>query len=323
MHTFSVPYTSVVVAGPDASDRDRATAAAILASIEPTGSFGWIRSGGGHAAYVLDAWTDGETTPTFEARPVKGNVELRILQVDDSEGNVGLDSVEVPGSQPVETIDGGVASFGSVTDEVDRVELHLPGVDQPFVAKRIALPPSLNAGFDAFVFEPQPKGGPYEVVAYGTDGEVLYSSLPPLTDTVRVGTVRAFGTTWAVKLSTAADGDWGASCVEPAATSTLEPCERAWGDGSLVQTFEKPVPAVFATVGQGVEEVDVITDEGRRYPSVMIPTDGGGSIAVVALEEAGEGRFVYRWDGKVHRGRKTLRWTDVGQVIGNFSEMPG
>ena len=201
------------------------------------------------------------------------------------------------------------------------MEFHRAGVDEPFVAERIDLPPRLDAGFDAFVFEPQPEGGPFEVVAFGTDGEVLFSSLPPLTDTERVGTVRAFGTTWAVKLSTAADGYWRASCVEPAATSTLDPCERGWGGGSLVQTFETPVPAVFVTQYQGVEAIDVVTDDGRRYPAAMIPTGGGGSVAVAALEGAGEGRFVYQMsDGRVDEGRRPearVGWSDVGQVIGN------
>ena len=197
----------------------------------------------------------------------------------------------------------------------------MPASTEPFVAERFALPPSLDAGFDAFVFEPQPEGGPFEVVAIGTDGEVLYSSLPPLTDTERVGTVRAFGTTWAVKLSTAADGYWGTSCVEPAATSTLDPCERGWGGGSLVQTFETPVPAVFVTQPLGVVAVDVVTGDGRRYPAEMVPTGGGGSVAVVALEGAGEGRFVYQMSGgRVDEGRRPeahVVWPDVGQVMGN------
>ncbi len=157
------------------------------------------------------------------------------------------------------------------------------------------------------------------MVAYGTDGEVLFSSLPPLTDTERIGTVQAFGTTWDVKLSTAADGYWAAPCIEPAATSTLEPCERGWGDGSLVQAFEAPVPAVFVTNYQGVDAVDVLTDDGRRYPAVMVATSDGGSVAVVALEGAGEGRFIYRYDGKVDESRRgVVEWSDVGQVIGEL-----
>ena len=315
-----IPYTSVVVAGPDASDRDRATAAEILDSIEPTGTFAYYRTGRGHAAYVLDAWADGPSTSTLEARPSNGKVELSVREIEGWD-ITGGDSIEVSGSQPIEAPSGGSETFGAVTDEVARVELHHPGIDEPFVAERIELPPSLDVGFDAFVFEPQPEGGPYEVVAYGTDGEVLYSSLPPLTDTERVGTVHAFGTTWAVKLSTAADGYWRTSCVEPAATSTLDPCERGWGGGSLVQTFETPVPAVFVTQYQGVEAIDVVTDDGRRYPAVMVPTGGGGSVAVVALEGAGEGRFVYQMsDGKVDEGRRPearVEWADVGQVIGN------
>jgi hypothetical protein len=44
-------------------------------------------------------------------------------------------------------------------------------------------------------------------------------------------------------------------------------------------------------------------------------------VAVVALEGAGEGRFVYQMsDGGVDQGRRPearVEWSDVGQVIGN------
>jgi hypothetical protein len=316
---LDIPYTSVVVAGPDASDRDRATAAEIVDSIQPTGTFALYRTGRGQAAYVLDAWSDETTTSTFEARPSNGKVELSVRQIEGWDISGG-ESIEVSGSQPIEAPTGS-ETFGAVMDDVARVELHRAGIDEPFVAERIALPPSLDAGFDAVVFEPQPEGGPFEVVAIGTDGEVLYSSLPPLTDTERVGTVRAFGTTWAVKLSTAADGSWGTSCVEPAATSTLDPCERGWGGGSLVQTFERPVPAVFVTQPVGVVAVDVVTGDGRRYSAEMVPTRGGGSVAVVALEGAGEGRFVYQMSGgRVDEGRRPearVVWSDIGQFVRN------
>lgn len=319
-NTEGIPYTIAVVAGPDASDRDRATATDIADSIESTGTFAYYRTGSGHPAYVVEAWSDGATTSTLEARPSNGKVELSLRQIEGS-SIIGGESIEVSGSQPIETPEGGVASFGSVTDEVARVELHRAGIDEPFVAERVDLPARLDAGFDAFVFEPQPEGGPYEVVAYGIDDELMFSSLPPVTDTERVGTIRAFGTTWAVKLSAAADGYWRASCLEPAAKSTLEPCERGWGGGSLVQAYETPVPAVFVTQYQGVDAIDVVTDDGRRYPAVMVPTGRGSSVAVVALEGAGEGRFVYQYDGKVDEGRRPearVEWPDVGQVIGNL-----
>ena len=51
----------------------------------------------------------------------------------------------------------------------------------------------------------------------------------------------------------------------------------------------------------------------------MIPTGRGASVAVVALEGAGPGRFVYRFDGKVEQGRRAgVEWSDVGQVIGDL-----
>ena len=54
---------------------------------------------------------------------------------------------------------------------------------------------------------------------------------------------------------------------------------------------------------------------------MMIPTGVGWSVAVVALERAGEGRFVYQYDGKVDEGRRPearVEWPDVGQVIGDL-----
>ncbi len=317
---LGIPFTIVVVAGPDAPDRDRATAAEILDSIEPIGTFAYFRNGRGHAGYVLDAWSDGSSTSTLEARPSDGKVELSLLRIEGFD-LIGGGSIEVSGSQPFEA-PSGEETFGAVTGDVARVELHRAGTDEPVVAERIELPPSLGEGFDAFVFQPQPEGGPFEVVAIGQQGEVLYSSLPPLADTERVGTVRAFGTTWAVKLSTAADGYWGTTCVEPAATSTLDPCERGFGGGMLVQTFDMPVPAVFVTQGVGdIDAIDVVTDDGRSYPAVMVPVQGGGFVAVVAFEGAGEGRFVYRYDGQVDEGRRPearVEWSDVGQVIGDL-----
>ena len=267
------------------------------------------------------SWTDGRTRPRRpRSRRVPRMGRWSSPSARSRARTPEESSIEVSGSQPVEAPDWGAATFGAVTDDVARVELHRAGIDQPFVAERIQLPPSLNAGFDAFVFEPQPEGGPYEVVGYGADGEVLYSSFPPLTDTERVGTVRAFGTTWAVKSSSAADGYWGTSCVEPAATSTLDPCPRGWGGGLLIQTFETPAPAVFVTQGVGVVAVDVVTDDGLRYPAMMVPS-GGGSVAVIPLEGAGEGRFVYQMsDGRVDEGRRPeahVEWPDVGQVIGD------
>jgi hypothetical protein len=54
----------------------------------------------------------------------------------------------------------------------------------------------------------------------------------------------------------------------------------------------------------------------------MLPVRSGGSVAVVALEAAGEGRFVYQMSGgRVDEGRRPearVEWSDVGQVIGNL-----
>ena len=250
------PYTSVMSVGSRVTDADRATADEIWRSMswnDPLSFYTRERS----PRYVLDGWTiaGGQGTGILEARPSNGNVELS----DEEEfgGGCGCD-ITVKGVPRPNALDGDV--IGGVTQDAARVELRRAGVATPLVARLIDLPPSLNAEYDAYVFEPQPTGGPYEVVAIGSGGQVLGSNLPPLVHTERVGTVDAFGETWAVKLSTDADGYSPTSCVEPAATSTLQPCERGPGGGLLVQTSDGPHPAVFVTesVGNVVTAVDVL-----------------------------------------------------------------
>jgi hypothetical protein len=67
--------------------------------------------------------------------------------------------------------------------------------------------------------------------------------------------------------------------------------------------------------------VDVVTDDGRRYPAVMVPRGGRNFVAVVPLEGAGEGRFVYQMsDGSLDqsdRPEAAIAWPDVGQVMGD------
>ena len=164
--------------------------------------------------------------------------------------------------------------------------------------------------------------------ALGADGKVLGSNLPPLADTQRVGTVRGFGSTWVVKESTSADGYWSSTCVEPAAdASTSRPCEQAPGGGMLVQTFAEPNPAVFVTqgVGDNVGAIDVRADDGRVFHAVMLPHQGG-FVAVVALDGAGQGSFVYSLtDGRTDQGLRPeaqVSWPDLGQVIGAGSFPP-
>jgi hypothetical protein len=150
--------------------------------------------------------------------------------------------------------------------------------------------------------------------------------------TERVGTVRAFGTTWAVKFSTSADGFWATTCVQPAATSTLNPCEHGPGDGLKVQSSDVPSPSVFITqaVGDIVRAVDLYADDGRVFHAVMVPIRRHGSVvehvAVVALEGGGQGRFVYHMSsGRTDPGRRPeahFAWQDLGQVIGGGSFPP-
>jgi hypothetical protein len=321
------PFTSVMTVGSNATDADRATANEIWRSMSWTGPLSFYGRGRS-PRYILDGWKEGTGTGILEALPSEQNVELSFLE-DDGSGQGGTD-ITVKGVPRPNALDGD--AFGGVTQDAARVELRRAGVATPLVARLIDLPPSLHADYDAYVFEPQPTGGPFEVVAIGPDGSVLGSNLPPLVHTEKVGSVHAFGTTWTVKLSTAADGYYGSTCVEPAATSTLRPCERGWGGGLLVQTSDGPHPSVFVTesVGNIVTAVDVLADDGTVFHAVMIPDHRqgslAGSVAVVALEGGGQGRLVYHMSGgRTDQGRRPeaqVKWPDLGQVIGNGSFPP-
>jgi hypothetical protein len=316
-------YRSVMRVGPDVTEESRAAAIEIWRSMAWNDLTFYTRAN--PPGYVLDGWEDGEETWLLEARPSERNVDLSTTGITSisMEGNT-VANVGVPRPNAVEG-----ETFGAVTEDAARVELHRAGIDTPFVARLIDLPPSLSFEFDAFVFEPEPRGGPFEVVAIGADGEVLGSNLPPLVDTERVGTVRAFGSTWTVKISTAADGFWASSCVEPAATGTLSPCERGPGGGMLVQSSDGPSASVFVTqaVGDIVGAIDVQADDGTVFHAVMLPVRHQGSdagwAAVVALEGGGRGRFVYHLtDGSTDEGRRPeahVEWQDLGQVIGEGS----
>jgi hypothetical protein len=318
----SAAITSVMTVGPDATEADRATADQIWRSMtwnDPLGFYSRERS----PRYVLDGWRDAGSASLLEALPSTKNVELSLVQVgpvftdEDS-----ISDVDVPRPNAIEG-----EGFGAVTQDAASVTLQRAGVETPRSARLIDLPPSLDAAFDAYVFEPQPTGGPFEVTAIGPDSSVLGSNLPPLAHTDRVGTVRAFGTTWTVKLSTDSDGFWAGTCVEPAATSTLAPCERGPGGGLLVQSIDAPSPAVFVTqaVGDTVTAIELHADDGRVFHAVMVPTRGG-SVAVIALEGAGSGRLVYHLsDGRTDQGRRPeaqVAWPDLGQIIGGGSFPP-
>lgn len=319
-------YHAVMRIGPEVTERDRATAEEIWRSMAWGDLTYYTRERS--PRYVLDGWRDGSSTWLLEAFPATRNVELSVIEIEPfGSGENTVADVDVPRPNAFEG-----ETFGAVTEDAARVELHRAGVDTRLVARLIDLPPSLAFGFDAYVFEPQPTGGPWEVLAIGTDGEILGSNLPPLVDTKRFGTVRAFGTTWTVKVSTSADGSGASPCVEPAATGTLSPCERGPGGGVLVQSSDGPSPAVFVTqvVGDNVGAIDVLADDGTVYHAVMIQIrlDGSvvGSVAVVALEGGGRGRFVYHLtDGTTDEGRRPaahLEWPDLGQEIGDGSFPP-
>jgi hypothetical protein len=318
-------YRSALTLGPDVTEEDRAAAQEIWRSME----WGALTIGYHRAhphAYVLDGWEEGSPTWLLEARPSKRNVELSITSIQGSSGSSAAD-FSVPRPNAIEG-----EAFGAVTEDAARVEYHRAGVRTPIVARLIDLPPSLGASFDAYVVEPLPTGGPSEVVAIGADGDVLGSNLPPLVHTKRAGSVRAFGTTWNVEASWDASGYYQAACVEPAATgSAPDPCERGFGGGVQVQTFGGPSPAVFVSqvVGDPVEAIDVVSDDGTVFHAVMLPVplpQGGGRVAVVALEGGGRGRFVYHLtDGMTDQGRRPearVEWPDLGQVTGHGSFPP-
>ncbi len=318
----SAAFTSVMTVGADVTEAERATADQIWRSMawnDRLSFYGRERS----PRYVLDGWRDSGSASLLEALPSTKNVELSLIQVGPT--GIGGDEISDVGVPQPNPIEGG--TFGAVTEDATAVEYRHAGVETPLRARLIDLPPSLHAAFDAYVFEPQPTGGPSEVTAIGPDGSVLGSNLPPLVNTARVGTVQAFGTTWTVKRSTAADGYWAATCVEPAATATLAPCERAPGDGLLVQAIDGRNPAVFVTeeVGDTITAIELLADDGRVFHAVMVPT-GRGSVAVIALEGAGSGRLVYHLsDGQTDQGRRPeaqVAWPDLGQVIGNGSFPP-
>ncbi|MDQ4005394.1 MAG: hypothetical protein M3135_03710 [Actinomycetota bacterium] len=313
------PYRIVMAVGSDAATDDLAIAEAIRRSLRWEGQTFSARELG--AGYVLDGWRDEGSIWLLEARPSAENVEL--LLVEFSGNSVSYDTVadvDVPALNAVEG-----ESFGAVTQDAVRVEFHRAGLAAPMLTRLIDLPPSLHAAFDAYVVVPQPTGGPFEVVALGADGAVLGSNLPGLVDTERVGTVRAFGARWNVKVSRAADGSLASSCVELAEDRTPAPCDRDLGGGVPVQTFPGPNPAVFVTqeVGDVVEAIDVVSEDGRVFHAVMLPSGGGASVAVVALEGEGRGRFVYQLrDGRTDEGRRPeahVEWPNLGQLIGGGS----
>ena len=324
-----LPYQSMLTVGPNVSEEARAAAEETWRSLEWTSFYFYAR--GQAPAYVLDGWSEEGLDWLLEARKSERGVEIyEIAQFS----NYGDAAHVVPrGSSPIQG-----ETVGIATEDAARVEFRRAGVDTTLIARLIDLPPSLAFGFDAYVFEPQLPGryfelGPFEVVAIGTDGEVLGSNLPPLVNTERVGTVRAFGTTWTVKLSTSSDGYWESTCVEPTATDSLAPCERGPGGGVLVQGSDGPSPSVFVTqfvAGTG-DAVDVRSDDGTLFHAVMLPVRRQGSItsdqvAVVALEGGGRGRFVYHLtDGTTYQvppPEVHVEWPDLGQVIGEGSFPP-
>lgn len=319
------PYHSVMTVGPAVTEGDRAAAEEIWNSMTWAVNLTFYTRGRS-PRYVLDGWQDGTANSLLEALPSKRNVELSSIEVDGSGvGESTVTNVDVPRPNAVQG-----DTFGAVTEDAARVEMRLASGGEPLVARLIDLPDTLDFPFDAYVFESQPKPtATREVVAMGTGGAVLGSNLPPLVESMRVGTVHAFGTTWNVKASRDAEGFWTTACVEPATIgSASEPCVRGPGAGADVQTTSEQNPSVFVSqvVGSTVASVDVRSDDGTVFHAVMVPIrDRGsdaGTVAVVALEGGGRGKFIYQMtDGKIYESG-AVEWQDLGQVIGGGSFPP-
>jgi len=315
----TVPYHIVLAAGPELSEADRVAAEEILRSIAWTAD-GTPYARGQSPRYVLDGWQEGSAWGLLEALPSSLNVELSEIEVDGGggSGSSSFADFAVPTPNAIE----GDLNFGAVTEDATRVEFHFARGWTPLEARVIDLPPSLAFGIDAFWFRSEPKDSTTgEMVAIGDHGQILGSNLPPLVNTVKVGTVRAFGTTWNVKDSWAADGGFDVACVEPASASTSDPCDRPLGGGTSVQIFQTPVPATFVSVLGG--RVGIRMDDGTVLQALKFRIPGSGSfVAVFALEGGGTGRLIYHFDGdKVYEGPR-VEWPDLGQVIGDGSFPP-
>jgi hypothetical protein len=313
------PWRRVMTFGPDVTDRDRAAAEEMWRTMGWTGAPSFYARGN-PVSYVLDGWNSERGTSLLEVRPFRQNVQIAQIEVGASGDGASSEYDHI--AIPPNVIQGDWV--GAVSQDAARVELRVANGDT-FVGRLIDLPPTLAFAFDAYAFEEQPgQSATTEVAALDTDGAVLGSNLPPATGLEQVGTLRAFGATWNVKLSSSTDGYVGAACVRPVSSTSTRPCERGFGNGAPLQTFDGPHPAVFVSqiVGDNVVSIDVEAADGTLFHTVRLPLQGGGFVAVTALQGQGRGRFVYHLnDGTVDRG-SPLTWPDLGQVIGSGSFQP-
>ena len=209
------------------------------------------------------------------------------------------------------------AQFGVVAQDAAKVEFYRERGGAPIEGRVLDLPPGLPFPFDVWWFGPklgQTWSG--ETVGVGHDGTILGSTVSPLVQWLRVGTLRAFGALWRVKDSRSANGWHAQACVEPTSAPTSQPCDRRLGGGLFVQTFGQPVPASFLSVDVGSDIRPVIRmHDGTTLKPVRFPAWNGAAVAVFILEGVGSGRLLYHYSDNgiehVYKG-PAVRWPAPG-----------
>jgi hypothetical protein len=222
--------------GADVSEEQQAIADQIWGSMQAGGySYYYSRQG---PAYVLDGWNDGERDWLLEARPSETGTEVYPIA---GRGGFGDSATFAPRREaPIQG-----TTVGFVTEDAAPVEYHRSGIPTPLVAKLLDLPSSFASDVDAYVIEEQPEGGPSEVLAYGADGTVLGSNLPPQQNGVRrlaavasrrrgssrsqpprtaTGPPPALSPWARARHSVHASGDGGAACSSRPSTDPIRPC---------------------------------------------------------------------------------------------------
>ena len=311
-----VPYRFVLAMGPNVTERDRTDAEQIWRSLT------WITSlypyaRGEPPRYVLDGYRDGPDWWLLEARPVRGGVALSESDIEPRNGNES--STHFYSSLP-----SGSAiyakhedRFGVVAQDAAKVEFYRERGGAPIAGRVLDLPPGLPFPFDAWWFVPQlGQNWDGETVAVGHDGTILGSTVSPLVQSLRVGTLRAFGARWLVKDSQSANGWHAQACVEPPSAPTSQPCDRRLGGGLFVQTFSEPVPASFLSVDVSSDiRLEIRMRNGTRLLPVRFPAWNNAAVAVFVLEGTGSGRLIYHYSDngaeKVYKG-PAVRWPSPG-----------
>ena len=317
------PYRFVLAMGPNVTERDRTDAWAIWRSLT------WITSlypyaRGAPPRYVLDGYRDGldgyrDGTDWWllEARPVRGGVALSESDIEPRNGNES--STHFYSSLP-----SGSAiyakhedRFGVVAQDAAKVKFYRERGGAPIEGRVLDLPPGLPFPFDAWWFGPQLRQNwSGETVAVGHDGTILGSTVSPLVQSLRVGTLRAFGARWLVKDSRSANGWHAQACVEPTSAPTSQPCDRRLGGGLFVQTFSEPVPASFLSVDVSSDiRLEIRMRNGTRLLPVRFPAWNDAAVAVFVLEGTGSGRLIYHYSDNgaehVYKG-PAVRWPAPG-----------